>query len=82
MIPSYAADVFSTDHAQYLADAVRAAGGTAEVVTVRGVVQVQMDARAYSILRDLDEESDGHIDPDQVMWIGGTPYPLRALIIL
>jgi len=72
--------VVSTDQAAYLVATV-APVATAEIWPAGTVdaATIALPEAAVRYLETLDPDSDGHIDSDGVMWIGGSDYQLEVL---
>ena len=75
-------DHVSTETGQYVIDTLMqldGAGSAKLEPQVGGLCRVVMMERAVRLLAKLPEDSDGHVDTDGRMWIGGTEYPLEVL---
>ena len=73
------ATVLPTDKAQYLEDSFGQGVIRHDTPVTDNSERVSLSEAAYDYLTSIPSDSDGHIDSDGVLWIGGTEYPLEVL---
>ena len=73
------ATVVSIDQADYLEQSLGQGVLKRDTYIDEHTVRIALSESAMDYLSSIPSDSDGHIDADGVLWIGGTDYPLEVL---